>query len=461
MAAPPKPWESPGVNRLQTSAGIPSNNMSGSGASLPPCCTGPSAGTSTGTPPPVPGRPSQQGMYGSRLSTMSGYGGAYGGMGYGSSYMSPYSSYGGSMYSSPYNSLGGYGMGYNRYGMNGPEDQYNGFARQAEESSRQAFQSVESIVNAFTSVSMMLDSTFQAVYNSFRAVLGVADNFSRLKMQLGQVFSALAFFRFLRYLYRKLLVLLGLRPAGYAEEAWTQASDTIEQLAAEAAKDPKKSSWPILVFFGIILGAPWLIWKFINRMADPAEEKKWATGEEDHFVARAEYDFKSESNNELSFRAGQNINVAPKELQPRMKGWLLASIDGKKTGIIPANYVKVLGKKRGTRYTEAAALENGLNTVTPAIPQSVPQQGKSCHKSSQPQEEPSSGCQQQEKSCCSGSKKSVSVLESVPESESQEDVFQSNGIDGDGPNTYSTVDSTSINNMDAEDILGGNTNSLD
>ncbi|XP_060072650.1 peroxisomal membrane protein PEX13-like [Ylistrum balloti] len=445
MAAPPKPWESPGVNRLQGSPVVPSNNMSGPGAPLPPCCTGPTA-TGSREPPPLPGRPSQQGMYGSRMSGLSGFGGGYGGMGYGSSYMSPYSSFGGGMYGSPYSSVGGYGMGYNRYGMNGPEDQYNGFARQAEESSRQAFQSVESIVNAFTSVSMMLDSTFQAVYNSFRAVLGVADNFSRLKMQLGHVFSALAVIRVIRYLYRRLLVLLRLRPAGYAEEAWTQASDTVEQLAAEAAKDPKKSSWPILVFFGIILGAPWLIWKFITRIADPSEGKKWATGEEDHFVARAEFDFKGESDEELSFTAGQNINIAPKELQPRMKGWLLASIDGKKSGIIPANYVKVLGKKRGTKYTQAAASESALAPVNPppvaepSIPKSAPQQGKSC---------------------CHSASKPVNMLESISENQSLEDVFQNDCNQDSMPNTDSSGANTTINDMSAEDILGGSTNNLE
>ena len=40
------------------------------------------------------------------------------------------------------------------------------------------------------------------------------------------------------------------------------------------------------------------------------------------------------------------------ELQPHIRGWLLASIDGQKTGIVPANYVRVLGKRRGTTYGE-------------------------------------------------------------------------------------------------------------
>jgi len=36
------------------------------------------------------------------------------------------------------------------------------------------------------------------------------------------------------------------------------------------------------------------------------------------------------------------------ELQPHVRGWLLASIDGQKTGMVPANYIRVLGKRRGT-----------------------------------------------------------------------------------------------------------------
>lgn len=40
--------------------------------------------------------------------------------------------------------------------------------------------------------------------------------------------------------------------------------------------------------------------------------KAWASGEDDHFVARAEYDFSGNSEEELSFKAGQLIKIAPK-----------------------------------------------------------------------------------------------------------------------------------------------------
>lgn len=35
------------------------------------------------------------------------------------------------------------------------------------------------------------------------------------------------------------------------------------------------------------------------------------------------------------------------EYQPKMRGWLLGSVDGKTQGIMPANYLKIMGKKSG------------------------------------------------------------------------------------------------------------------
>lgn len=131
-----------------------------------------------------------------------GYGGygAYGGYGGISSY--GLGGYGG------YNSYLGYGM--NRLNSPNPNDPESRFIQLAEESSRPAFQSIESLVQAFHSVSMMLDSTFNAVFTSFRAVLGVAENFGRLRSLLGQFFSSIALFRAFMWLYKKVLFVLGM-----------------------------------------------------------------------------------------------------------------------------------------------------------------------------------------------------------------------------------------------------------
>lgn len=173
--------------------------------------------------------------------------------------MGGYSPYGGSVYG------GGYGM--NRMGFN-DDFHSNGFAQQAELSSRHAFQSVESVVQVFSSIAMMLESTFQAVYNSFRAVVGVADHFSRMKSQLAQVFSALAIFRTLRWLVRKFLVLLRLRTAGAEDELWNQAAEASASMSPDGfGGDKPRSSWPIMVFFALVVGGPWLIWKLLSSLS--------------------------------------------------------------------------------------------------------------------------------------------------------------------------------------------------
>lgn len=253
--------------------------------------------------------------------------------------MGGYSPYGGSVY-------GGYGM--NRMGFN-DDFHSNGFAQQAELSSRHAFQSVESVVQVFSSIAMMLESTFQAVYNSFRAVVGVADHFSRMKSQLAQVFSALAIFRTLRWLVRKFLVLLRLRTAGAEDELWNQAAEASASMSPDGFGDKPRSSWPIMVFFALVVGGPWLIWKLLSSLSFGKGANAWASGLDEHYVAKAEFDFEGENGDELSFKQGTEIILAPKDLQPRIRGWLLASVDGKTTGIVPQNYIKIVGKRPGRK----------------------------------------------------------------------------------------------------------------
>ena len=65
------------------------------------------------------------------------------------------------------------------------------------------------------------------------------------------------------------------------------------------------------------------------------------TGHSEHFEAQAEYSFDAENEDEICFQAGDVLRVAPKHKQPHVRGWLLASVDGKISGLVPANYIKV------------------------------------------------------------------------------------------------------------------------
>ncbi|CAG2068665.1 unnamed protein product, partial [Timema podura] len=131
------------------------------------------------TAPHVPRRnylPPQTAGYGSYPVGMGSYNsmGSYGGYG-GSGAYGASGAYGG--YGGGYGSYGGFGgfpggYGMNRFGQMPSNDPENRFIRIAEDSTRPAFQTLESMVQAFGSVSFMMESTFHAVYNTFRAVMG-------------------------------------------------------------------------------------------------------------------------------------------------------------------------------------------------------------------------------------------------------------------------------------------------
>jgi peroxin-13 len=47
-----------------------------------------------------------------------------------------------------------------------------------------------------------------------------------------------------------------------------------------------------------------------------------------------------------------------------VRGWLLASLDGQTTGLIPANYVKILGKRRGRKTVELSKISKQQQSFT-------------------------------------------------------------------------------------------------
>ncbi|RWS27934.1 peroxisome biogenesis factor 13-like isoform X2 [Leptotrombidium deliense] len=304
-------------------------------------------GSKNGNPPPLPPRPQRDNWsrIGSAFNSCSPFG-----FGYSSPY---HGGYGGA--------YGGYNTyGYNRYsgfGFGSGSSNESDFFRIAEEGSRQAFQSIESIVQAFGSVSMMLESTYFALQSSFRAVLGVAEHMSQLKDNLSTVIASLSILRGIRYVLKTILQFLGILKRNQNDEAvWKIAEASVgdnsnndallNSLAIDSTAD-SRSSWPILVFFAVVCGTPWLFWRLIASITGKTskENAKWKTGESDHYIATAIYDFETDSSKEVPFRAGQRIVIAPKNLQPRVRGWLLACVDNK-TGLIPNNYIKVIGFNR-------------------------------------------------------------------------------------------------------------------
>jgi peroxin-13 len=230
------------------------------------------------------------------------------------------------------------------------DDRPSPFVERAEENSRAAFRSIESIVHAFGSVAMMLESTFHALYHSFRAVLGVADHFTRLKAHLWKILGVLTALKTFHWMINKVLVLMRLRRPSVSEDVWKQAVDTSEQSRMLSSVEDGPCSWPFVLFVIVAIGGPWLLWRFIRKSVEedgsqvsPNDQNSWVTGEGRHVAAKALYDFEAENDDELSIRAGDQLNLAPSEKQPRVKGWVMAANNGQ-TGLVPSNYIKILGR---------------------------------------------------------------------------------------------------------------------
>lgn len=303
---------------------LPASYLSGKGSGIP----------STLSVPPLPPRAASNQLQTSRRF-----------MNYNSNRMfNSYSCYG--MGNSPFNS---YGNGYGFPGLSN-DSMNNYFVQMAEESARPAFQSIETFVEAANSISMMLESTYHAVHSSYCAILGVVDHFSRMKQQLISVLSIFTLLRGLRWLCLKLLYLLKIRKIDPSTEAaWSSATRAVAANIETAAVDgAKPSSWPVFVFIGLVLGAPWLILQLLSKSVgqkpDPTSWMTDGTGRE----AVAMFDFEAGSPQEISFRAGQRIIVAPISVKSNVKGWVWATTNGKTRGLVPGNRIAQRRKKPAT-----------------------------------------------------------------------------------------------------------------
>ncbi|KAG0697090.1 Peroxin 13, N-terminal region-domain-containing protein [Suillus ampliporus] len=203
MASPPKPWE-------RGAAGAANIATTPSSVTMSP---------SSSEPPSVPERPPAFSNPSTSIAT------PYNSLQ--SSYNTPYSPYSrlGSSYSSPYSTsmYGGYGgmghtygTGYGGYGSYGMNSMYGGMpgmggmgsmggmggmggmgmypgmdpnnpslTQSLETTTQHTFSLLHSIVQTFSGVSQMLESTFMATHSSFFAMVGVIEQFAHLRNALG------------------------------------------------------------------------------------------------------------------------------------------------------------------------------------------------------------------------------------------------------------------------------------
>lgn len=287
-------------------------------------------------PPPLP--PRQPGQSYSGYNDYRPFGNNYyGSYGYGNHYRG-YGGYGSFSNYMPYSGM----SGYNNYGHSG--DVESRFTQYAEESTRSTFRIIETVLQTFSSLTMMIESTYFAMTTSFRAILSVAENIGRLRSTIGQLLSTLTLIRMLKWMYRKIMYHIGLQNRGVMED------DLWQRSAAQVANDVRENanSWSSFFAFSMFIVIPYLIHKITSnakqlQVKEP-DPKEWHNCDDPVYAATALYDFTGASADELSIKAGQKIYIAPQSMQSKNNsGWLKAT-DNVKVGLVPYNYIKVVGQ---------------------------------------------------------------------------------------------------------------------
>uniref|UniRef100_A0A2H8TZU9 Peroxin-13 n=1 Tax=Melanaphis sacchari TaxID=742174 RepID=A0A2H8TZU9_9HEMI len=185
--------------------------------------------------------------------------------------MNTYSGLAGAPYNNyPYRGMASMNMGgFNPYGAYGQltNGQYQDpIVIAAAESSRPAFESIQAVVQSFNSVSMMLESTFAAMHMSFQALLGVAENFTRLKMFMTKLYSTIITFKLARWFLTKIFYLLrmvrGDRGSSAEEDLWSALSSTDNRQIIPS----DGRSWPLVVFSGLLVATPYFVYKLLNSV---------------------------------------------------------------------------------------------------------------------------------------------------------------------------------------------------
>ncbi|KAL1706502.1 Peroxin 13, N-terminal region-domain-containing protein [Schizophyllum commune] len=276
-----------------------------------------------------------------------------------------YGGYGGGM------GYGGMGMGYGGYGSGmgmfpgQPQLDANGqpiptLTQTLESTTQHTFGLIHSIVQTFSGVAQMLESTFMATHSSFFAMVGVIEQFGHLRNALGSVLGLFGLVRYMREL------LTG-RPAGAArlegEFRDFVNGRPIPPAGAPGAPPQKYSKKPIIIFLLAVLGVPYAMTKLIRILAKRQQEQQALLGgplppldPSTLTFARALYPFEPTNPAELGLKENEIVAIMGK-LDPRTGGeadprldipdaewWKGRTRDGRE-GWFPRKWVEIIERK--------------------------------------------------------------------------------------------------------------------
>lgn len=279
----------------------------------------------------------------------------YGGM----SGIGGYGSYG---MNSMYGGMPGmYGGGMGMMGPGGMDPLNPSLTQTLESTTQHTFTLLHSIVQTFSGVAQMLESTFMATHSSFFAMVGVIDQFGQLRNALGSVLGLFGLVRWLKDM------LTG-RP--HSQQALQgEFREFINGRPVQGPRSgppaPKPSKKPLIIFLLAIFGVPYAMTKLIHILNERAQQQQQSQigapplGPLDPSsltFARALYPFTPSSPAELQLKENEIVAIMGKldpntgaEVDPRLdvesEWWKGRTREGRE-GWFPRKWVEILDRKR-------------------------------------------------------------------------------------------------------------------
>jgi len=225
-----------------------------------------------------------------------------------------------------------------------------------ETTTQHTFSLLHSIVQTFTGVSQMLESTFMATHSSFFAMVGVVEQFSHLRNALGSVLGLFGLMRWMKELITG-------KPSSSMQGEFREFINGKPVQGPLGPPVPKPSRKPLIIFFLAIFGVPYAMSKLIKILNERAQQQQAQIGAQlgpldpsTLAFARALYPFTPSSPSELALKENDIVAIMGKldpttgmEVDPRLEveseWWRGRTRDGRE-GWFPKKWVEVLERRK-------------------------------------------------------------------------------------------------------------------
>ncbi|WBW74258.1 peroxin 13 [Schizosaccharomyces osmophilus] len=250
-----------------------------------------------------------------------------------------------------YNNPGYMGLNYGNYpGFNSFLPSYNGISPLESNGPAtepiSALRTIEGIVSSVGSIAQVMESSLMAAHMSYNTFVSVMDNFKKLRLSIGSLFSIVSLINRLKVFIYNILGIKSNNPL---------TMNNYNSIRTEEYKpSSKKSKLLSGLLFASLFVFPYAIIKISRKIYEKekiiAKEKKSKSIQELEFC-KAEFDFATrEPTVELALRKGDIIAVLSKyDSNGATTGWWYGRKRNGEKGWFPSNYCALIPMKGATR----------------------------------------------------------------------------------------------------------------